>query len=144
MHRHDAIGGGTIGLMDYVNSQFDRTVTWKDAEWLVKLWDGPFLIKGLQNPEDAKVARDIGATGVVISNHGGRQLDTTPSSFDCIAPMRDAVGNNLELIVDGGVRQGIILSKRWQRAQMPAQLADLIFMAWHPAGKRVWNVRWAY
>ena len=106
VHRHDAIGGGTIGLMDYVNSQFDRTVTWKDAEWLVKLWDGPFLIKGLQNPEDAKVARDIGATGVVISNHGGRQLDTTPSSFDCIAPMRDAVGNNLELIVDGGVRRG--------------------------------------
>ncbi len=106
VHRVDAIGGGTMPVMEYMTSQFDRTVTWKDVEWLVKQWNGPFLIKGLQSPEDAKRARDVGATGIMISNHGGRQLETTPAPVDCIAPMRDAIGDSLELICDGGVRRG--------------------------------------
>jgi L-lactate dehydrogenase (cytochrome) len=106
VHRHDAIGGGAMGLIDYVNSQFDRTVTWDDAAWLADQWDGPFVIKGLQSPEDARRAREIGASAIMISNHGGRQLDTTPAPIDCVAPIRDAVGGDLELIVDGGIRRG--------------------------------------
>lgn len=106
VHRIDAIGGGAMGLIDYVNSQFDRTVTWEDAAWLVEQWDGPFAIKGLQTAEDAKRAREIGASAIMISNHGGRQLDSAPAPIDCVRPMREAVGDDLELIVDGGVRRG--------------------------------------
>ncbi|WP_430404675.1 alpha-hydroxy acid oxidase [Hyphomonas sp.] len=106
VHRVDAIGGGAMGLIDYVNSQFDRTVTWEDAAWLVEQWGGPFAIKGLQTAEDAKRAVDIGASAIMISNHGGRQLDSAPAPIDCVAPMRDAVGDAIELIVDGGVRRG--------------------------------------
>jgi L-lactate dehydrogenase (cytochrome) len=105
-HRVDALGGGAMALIDYVNSQFDRTVTWDDVAWLAKQWDGPFVIKGIQAVDDVKAARAAGATAVMISNHGGRQLDGAPAPIDCVAPIRDAVGDGLELIVDGGIRRG--------------------------------------
>lgn len=97
--------GGGENIMSYINSQFDRTVTWADAEWLAKEWGGPMVIKGLQSPADARRAADIGATGIMISNHGGRQLDTTSAPIDCVKAIRDSVGGDLELIVDGGVRR---------------------------------------
>lgn len=111
VHRIDAIGSGTTSLVQYVNEQFDRSLTWDDAAWLVEQWPGPFVIKGLQTAEDARMAAQIGATAVMISNHGGRQLDTTPAPIDCIIPMRDAVGDALELIVDGGIRRGTHILK---------------------------------
>ncbi len=97
---------GTVSLIDYVNGQFDRTVTWEDVAWLVKQWGGPFVLKGIQSPADAKRAVEVGATAIMISNHGGRQLDAAPAPIDCVAAIRDAVGDRLELIVDGGVRRG--------------------------------------
>ena len=105
-HRVDALGGGAMGLIEYINSQFDRTVTWDDAAWLAEQWDGPFCIKGLQTAEDAKRAKEIGASAIMISNHGGRQLDTVPAPVDSVQPMREAVGDDVELIVDGGIRRG--------------------------------------
>ncbi|WP_262693644.1 alpha-hydroxy acid oxidase [Kordiimonas aquimaris] len=105
-HRTDALSGGSMGLIDYVNSQFDRTVSWKDVEWLVGEWGGPFIIKGLQSVPDALKARDVGATALMISNHGGRQLESAPAPIDCVKDIRAAVGNDLELIVDGGIRRG--------------------------------------
>lgn len=105
-HRVDALSGGAMGLIEYVNSQFDRTVTWDDVAWIVEEWGGPFAIKGLQTADDARRAADAGASAIMISNHGGRQLDTTPAPVDCLAPMRDAVGDKIELIVDGGIRRG--------------------------------------
>ena len=110
-HRVDALGSGAMALIDYVNSQFDRSLTWDDAAWLAEQWDGPFVIKGMTTPEDAKKAVEIGASAAMLSNHGGRQLDATPAPFDCIAPIRDAVGDKLELIVDGGVRRGTHILK---------------------------------
>ncbi|GAB1265306.1 alpha-hydroxy acid oxidase [Aurantivibrio infirmus] len=110
-HRVDALGSGAMSLIDYVNSQFDRSVTWDDVAWLVEQWDGPFLIKGLQSSNDAKRALDVGATGIMISNHGGRQLESTPAPIDCLADIRDAVGDQLELIVDGGIRRGTHIIK---------------------------------
>ncbi len=110
-HRVDALGGGAMGLIDYVNSQFDRSVTWDDLAWLIEQWDGPFVIKGLQSPADAKRAVDVGASAIMVSNHGGRQLDTTPAPIDCIAPIRDAIGDQLELIMDGGIRRGTHIIK---------------------------------
>lgn len=101
-----AFGGGTLSIIDYINTQFDRTVTWDDAARVVAEWGGPFAIKGLQSPDDAKRAASIGASAIMISNHGGRQLDSAPAPIDCVRPMRDAIGDSLELIVDGGVRRG--------------------------------------
>jgi L-lactate dehydrogenase (cytochrome) len=97
---------GTVSLIDYVNGQFDRSVTWDDVAWLVDQWKGPFVLKGVQSPADAKRAAEIGVSALMISNHGGRQLDSAPAPVDCIRPIRDAVGDRLELIVDGGVRRG--------------------------------------
>lgn len=106
VHRVDALDKGAMALIDYVNSQFDRTVTWEDAAWLAEQWDGPFVIKGIQSPADAQRAVEIGATALMVSNHGGRQLESAPAPVDCIAPIRDVIGNQLELIVDGGIRRG--------------------------------------
>jgi L-lactate dehydrogenase (cytochrome) len=105
-HRVDALGAGAMSVIAYANSQFDRTVTWEDVAWLAKQWNGPLSIKGIVSAEDAKCARDAGATSIMISNHGGRQLDGAPAPIDCVAPMRDAIGDSMELIVDGGIRRG--------------------------------------
>ncbi|WP_326544580.1 alpha-hydroxy acid oxidase [Luminiphilus syltensis] len=102
----DVVDLGAMGVIQYINSQFDRTVTWDDAAWLADQWDGPFVIKGMSTPEDARRAVEIGASAVMLSNHGGRQLETAPAPVDCLAPIRDAVGDQLELIVDGGIRRG--------------------------------------
>lgn len=110
-HRVDALGKGAMGLIDYVNSQFDRTVTWDDVAWLVDQWDGPFVIKGLQSVADVRRANEVGASAVMVSNHGGRQLDGVPAPVDCIPALRDAIGNDLELIVDGGIRRGTHIIK---------------------------------
>ncbi len=110
-HRVDALGSGAMGLVEYLNSQFDRSLTWDDAAWLARLWDGPFVIKGLMTPADAVRAADIGASAVMISNHGGRQLDGAPAPVDMVAPMRAAVGDRIELIVDGGIRRGTDILK---------------------------------
>jgi L-lactate dehydrogenase (cytochrome) len=94
------------GVMEYVNSQFDRSINWKDVEWLASQWDGPLVIKGIQTVGDARKAVDSGATAVMLSNHGGRQLESAPAPVDCIAPIADALRDKLEIICDGGVRRG--------------------------------------
>ena len=105
-HRVKALEGKSLSLIDYVNSQFDRTVGWDDAAALRALWPGPFVIKGVQSVADAKRAVEAGATAIMISNHGGRQLDGTMAPVDLVPRIRDAVGAAVELIVDGGVRRG--------------------------------------
>lgn len=105
-HRVDALGGGSMGLIDYVNSQFDRTVTWDDVEWLRTLWDGPLVLKGVMSPDDALRARQVGTDALMISNHGGRQLDGAPAPVDLIRPIRDKVGASMQLVCDGGIRRG--------------------------------------
>ena len=110
-HHVGSLDRDGVGLMDYVNAQFDRTVTWDDAAWLIEQWDGPFCIKGLQTADDARRAVEIGASAIMISNHGGRQLEGAPAPIDCVRPMREAVGDKIELIVDGGVRRGVHVLK---------------------------------
>ena len=105
-HRVDALAGGPMSLFDYIGGQFDRSLTWRDVEWLAGQWGGPLAIKGLMTPEDAKRAIASGATGVMISNHGGRQLDGAPAPIDQVAAVRDAIGDGPDVICDGGVRRG--------------------------------------
>jgi L-lactate dehydrogenase (cytochrome) len=105
-HRVDALAGGPMSLFDYIGGQFDRSLTWRDVEWLAGQWGGPIAIKGLMTPEDARRAIASGATGVMISNHGGRQLDGAPAPVDQVAAVRDALGDGPDVICDGGVRRG--------------------------------------
>lgn len=112
-HRVDALGGGAMGLMAYVNSQFDRSVTWDDVEWLRAQWDGPLVIKGVLSPDDAVKAQKVGTNAIMISNHGGRQLDSAPAPVDMVRPIRDKVGDTLELVVDGGIRRGTDIVKSY-------------------------------
>ena len=93
-------------VIEYVNEQYDPAMGWKDAEYCVKKWNGPFALKGVMSVEDAKRAIDIGCTAIMISNHGGRQLDGSRSPFDQVKVISDAVGDKLEIILDGGVRRG--------------------------------------
>ena len=93
-------------VIDYINEQFDPAMNWKDAEYCVKKWNGPFALKGIMSVEDAKKAIDIGCTAIMISNHGGRQLDGSRAPLDQLSEIVDAVGDKIEVILDGGVRRG--------------------------------------
>lgn len=105
-HKVDALASGPMSLFDYIGGQFDRAVTWRDVEWLAAEWGGPLAVKGIMTPEDAKRSISSGASGVMVSNHGGRQLDGAPAPIDQIGPVRDALGDGPEIICDGGVRRG--------------------------------------
>ena len=94
------------GVMEYINEQYDPAMSWKDAEYCIKRWGGPFAIKGLMSVEDAKRAVDIGASAILLSNHGGRQLDGSRAPFDQLPAIVDAVGGKLEIILDGGIQRG--------------------------------------
>lgn len=94
------------GVVEYINSQFDRSLTWKDVEWLAGKWNGPLVIKGVQTVDDCRKAANSGATAVMLSNHGGRQLESAPAPVDCIAGVADALHDRLEIICDGGIRRG--------------------------------------
>ena len=96
----------TKSVIEYINEQYDPGMNWKDAEYVVKRWNGPFALKGIMSVEDAKKAIDIGCTAILLSNHGGRQLDGSRSPFDQIKEISDAVGDKIEIILDGGVRRG--------------------------------------
>ena len=93
-------------IIDYINEQFDPSMNWKDAEYCIKKWKGPFVIKGVMSVEDAKKAVDVGASAIMISNHGGRQLDGSRAPFDQLSEIVDAVGDKIEVILDGGIRRG--------------------------------------
>jgi L-lactate dehydrogenase (cytochrome) len=104
-------GKNVTDFLAWIARNFDRTVTWKDLEWVRQTWDGPIVIKGVLDPEDAKAAVSAGAQGLVVSNHGGRQLDGVKSSIAALPRIADAVGGDLEVYLDGGVRSGLDVLK---------------------------------
>ena len=96
---------------DFVRRNFDPTVTWQDIDWIRSRWDGPMVIKGVMDPEDARAAVSAGAQALVVSNHGGRQLDSAPSTIAALPAIADAVGDRLDVLVDGGIRGGLDVLK---------------------------------
>jgi L-lactate dehydrogenase (cytochrome) len=104
-----------IAQTKYFGEQLDPSVTWKDVGEFIDLWGGPFAIKGILSAEDARRAADVGATAVMISNHGGRQLDGAASPIDVLPEIAKAVGDRIEVIVDGGVRRGVHVLKALAR-----------------------------
>ena len=95
-----------VSVIDYINSQFDPSLGWDDAAELIAAWGGPFAIKGITSVRDAERAVEAGASAVMVSNHGGRQLDGAVAPFEQLEAIVDAVGDRIEVILDGGVRRG--------------------------------------
>jgi len=102
--------GSNSGLEDFLGwmrKNFDPTVTWRDLEFVRSRWDGPLIVKGILDPDDARLAADHGADGIIVSNHGGRQLDGVLSSAKALPPIADAVGGRVTVLADSGVRSGL-------------------------------------
>ena len=99
-------GSTAVDLAAFMTEQFDPTLSWEDVEWMRSRWEGPVLVKGVQSVADAVIARDRGLDGIVLSNHGGRQLDSAPSIIELVQPVAEAVGGDLDIVCDGGVRRG--------------------------------------
>ena len=93
-------------LSSWTAEQFDPSLDWSSVEWIKKHWDGKLILKGIGDPEDARTAVETGADAIVVSNHGGRQLDGAPASIEMLPPVVDAVGGRIEIHIDGGIRSG--------------------------------------
>ena len=106
LDEHVDFGGSPLSIGRYFTEMLDPSMTWDDVAQMVREWDGQFCLKGVMSVEDAKHAADIGCTGIVLSNHGGRQLDGSRAAFDQLAEVVDAVGDRLDVMMDGGVQRG--------------------------------------
>jgi L-lactate dehydrogenase (cytochrome) len=106
LEEHVDMGRGTMSIGRYFTEMLDPALTWDDVAEMVKLWNGPFCLKGIMAVEDAKRAIDIGCNGIILSNHGGRQLDGSRSAFDQLAEVVDAVGDRVDVMMDGGIQRG--------------------------------------
>ncbi len=103
---HVDMGGGVMSISRYFTEMLDPSMTWDDVAEMVGHWGGPFCLKGIMSVEDARRAVEIGCSGIVLSNHGGRQLDGSRSAFDQLAEIVDAVGDRIDVMMDGGVQRG--------------------------------------
>jgi L-lactate dehydrogenase (cytochrome) len=103
---HVDMGGGVMSISRYFTEMLDPALSWDDVAEMVRYWDGHFCLKGVMSVEDARHAAEIGCTGIVLSNHGGRQLDGSRTAFDQLAEVVDAVGDRIDIMMDGGVQRG--------------------------------------
>jgi L-lactate dehydrogenase (cytochrome) len=103
---HLKVDQDITSLSTWINSQFDTTLNWKDIDWIRSIWPGKLVLKGILDVEDAEIAAKSGAQAIVVSNHGGRQLDGAPSSIEVLPEIVDAVGSKMEIMFDGGIRSG--------------------------------------
>ena len=122
----EVAAGGVGGFAKWIKSNFDPTVTWRDIEWVRKYWNGPLVIKGLLDRADARAALDAGVDGIVVSNHGGRQLDGVPSSVAALPAIVDEVAGRVPVLMDGGIRSGLDML----RASALGAGACLVGKAW--------------
>jgi L-lactate dehydrogenase (cytochrome) len=106
LDEHVDMSGGALSIGRYFTEMLDPSMNWKDAADMVKYWSGQFCLKGVMSVDDARRAVDIGCTGIVVSNHGGRQLDGSRASFDQLAEIVDAVGDRIDVLMDGGIQRG--------------------------------------
>lgn len=106
LEEHVDMKGGATSIGDYFTNMLDPSMNWADVAQMVKQWNGKFCLKGIMSVDDARKAVDIGCAGIVVSNHGGRQLDGSRSSFDQLAEIVDAVGDKIDVLLDGGVHRG--------------------------------------
>jgi L-lactate dehydrogenase (cytochrome) len=115
-----------VEFWTWIGRNFDPSVTWDDLAWVREHWKGPILLKGVLDVDDARIAADLGVEGIVVSNHGGRQLDGAPSSIEALPAIAQAVGDRVSVLMDGGVRSGLDVLK----AMAAGARACLIGRAW--------------
>jgi L-lactate dehydrogenase (cytochrome) len=106
LDQHVDMGGGTLSIQRYFTEMLDPSMSWDDVAKMVEFWNGQFCLKGIMSVADAKRAVEIGCTGIILSNHGGRQLDGSRAAFDQLAEIVDAVGDRIDVMMDGGVHRG--------------------------------------
>lgn len=104
---HLKVSEDITALSTWINSQFDTSLNWKDIDWIRSIWPGKLVLKGILDVEDAELAAKTGAQAIVVSNHGGRQLDGAPSSIEVLPEIADTVGSQMEIMFDGGIRTGM-------------------------------------
>ena len=104
---HLKVSDDITALSTWINSQFDTSLNWKDIDWIRSIWPGKLILKGILDVEDAEIAAKTGAQAIVVSNHGGRQLDGAPSSIEVLPEIVDTVGSKMEIMFDGGIRTGM-------------------------------------
>lgn len=104
---HLKVTDDITSLSTWINSQFDTSLNWKDIDWIRSIWPGKLILKGILDVEDAELAAKTGAQAIVVSNHGGRQLDGAPSSIEVLPEIVEAVGSQMEIMFDGGIRSGM-------------------------------------
>ena len=106
LDKHVDMGGGAMSIGRYFTEMLDPSMNWNDVEAMVRSWNGQFCLKGIMSVADARRAADIGCTGIIVSNHGGRQLDGSRAPFDQLTEIVDAVGDRLDVLMDGGIQRG--------------------------------------
>jgi len=134
-------GSTAVDLAGYTSEQFDHGLSWDDVAWLRTVWDGPILVKGIQTVADAVLAVEHGVEGIILSNHGGRQLDSAPAPFDLVPAVADAVADaggsgRTEVICDGGVRRGSDIVKAVAAGAHATMGGRLFLYALGAAGER--------
>src|SRR3954447_22529892 len=106
LDEHVDMSGGAMSIGRYFTEMLDPSMSWNDVAEMVRAWNGQFCLKGVMSVEDAKRAMEIGCTGIVVSNHGGRQLDGSRAPFDQLAEIVGAVGDRIDVMMDGGIQRG--------------------------------------
>tara|TARA_B100001057_G_scaffold72300_1_gene66558 strand:- start:664 stop:1818 length:1155 start_codon:yes stop_codon:yes gene_type:complete len=138
-HLSGHVSAGTnlaVSVGEYFSTMLDQSMNWKDAEKLCSKWNGQFALKGIMSVEDAKKAVDIGCTGIMVSNHGGRQLDGSRSPFDQLAEICDAVGDKVDVICEGGIQRGTHVLKALSVGAKACSGGRLYLYALGAAGQR--------
>src|SRR5262249_46878915 len=135
LDEHVDMSGGAMSIGRYFTEMLDPSMTWADVEEMVRLWGGQFCLKGVMSVADAKRAADIGCTGIVLSNHGGRQLDGSRAAFDQLAEVVDAVGDRIDVLMDGGVQRGTHVLKALSLGAKAVGIGRYYLYALAAAGK---------
>ena len=139
LDNHLDMGNAVVSISQYLTEMLDPALNWQDVEEMVKYWDGEFCLKGIMSVDDAKKAVDIGCTGIVISNHGGRQLDGSRSPFDQLQEIVNAVGDKIDILMDSGVQRGTHVLKALSLGAKAVGIGRYYLFPLLPRGKMVWN-----
>jgi L-lactate dehydrogenase (cytochrome) len=133
--------GGLVTLSHWIASQFDASITWHDIDWVRSLWPGKLILKGILDVEDARMAASMGVDAIVVSNHGGRQLDSAPSTISVLPEIAEAVAGRCELLFDGGVQCGQDVLKALAHGARACLIGKAFLYALAAGGEA--GVRWA-
>jgi L-lactate dehydrogenase (cytochrome) len=139
---HVDMGGGAMSIGRYFTEMLDPSMKWEDVAEMVRHWDGQFCLKGVMSVDDARRGAEIGCTGIVLSNHGGRQLDGSRAAFDQLAEVVDNVGDRVDVMMDGGVQRGTHVLKALLLGAKAVGIGAAISIRWRRPGTPASSALW--